>query len=148
MGRYMAGGDFIEFQHVSKDFPLAGNRRERLHALVDVNLSIERGEFISVVGASGSGKTTLLKLISGIFTPTHGEVLIKGEPVHQLRRDTGNVFQTPILFPWRTVLRNILLPIEIIRGDVTREAEKRGGSHAGSTRSAHTRAANAKSRRT
>lgn len=110
---------FIQFLHVSKEFPLAGNRKQRILALDDLNLSVGRGEFVSIVGASGSGKTTMLKLISGILSPTAGQVLIAGEPVHQLRRDTGNVFQKPILLPWRTVTANILLPVEVIRGEVT-----------------------------
>jgi len=116
---------FIEFQGVSKSFPLKTSRREMLNVLSNINLSIDKGEFVSIVGASGSGKTTILKLISGITEPTNGTVLINGVPVHNLRRDTGNVFQKPILLPWRTVLKNILLPVEVIRNEITREDERR-----------------------
>jgi len=96
-----------------------------LNVLSNINLSIDKGEFVSIVGASGSGKTTILKLISGITEPTNGTVLINGVPVHNLRRDTGNVFQKPILLPWRTVLKNILLPVEVIRNEITRGDERR-----------------------
>jgi NitT/TauT family transport system ATP-binding protein len=111
-------GEYIRFDQVTKDFPLSGSRKQRVRALDGLSLGIRKGEFLSIVGASGSGKTTMLKLISGILKPTRGGVLIGGEPVHQLRRDTGNVFQKPILLPWRTVGQNILLPVEVIRGEV------------------------------
>lgn len=114
---------FIEFHNVSKSFPLKTNKRELLNVLSDINLSVNKGEFVSIVGASGSGKTTILKLISGIIQPTSGTVLIGGEAVNNLRRDTGNVFQKPILLPWRNVLKNILLPVEIIKNDISREDE-------------------------
>jgi len=109
---------FIEFSNVTKQFPLARNRKEAVKALSKLNLTVKKGEFVTIVGASGSGKTTLLKLISGIINPTSGKVLINGEPVHNLRRDTGNVFQTPTLLPWRTVLKNILLPVEVAHGEI------------------------------
>ena len=114
---------FIEFHNVSKSFPLKTNKRELLNVLSDINLSVNKGEFVSIVGASGSGKTTILKLISGIIQPTSGTVLIGGEAVNNLRRNTGNVFQKPILLPWRNVLKNILLPVEIIKNDISREDE-------------------------
>lgn len=112
---------YIEFNNVYKSYPLNTSRKEMLNALAKVNLSIEKGEFVSIVGASGSGKTTILKLISGIIQPTSGTVLIAGEAVHNLRRDTGNVFQKPILLPWRNVLKNVLLPVEVVREEISRE---------------------------
>ncbi len=111
---------YIEFNNVYKSYPLNNSRRKMLNALSKVNLSIEKGEFVSIVGASGSGKTTILKLISGIIQPTSGTVLIAGEAVHNLRRDTGNVFQKPILLPWRNVLKNVLLPVEVVREEISR----------------------------
>jgi NitT/TauT family transport system ATP-binding protein len=116
---------YIEFRNVSVSFPLKTSRNSVLNALVDINLRIGRGEFVSIVGASGSGKTTMLKLISGILSPTAGTVLVGGEQVQNLRRDTGNVFQKPILLPWRSVLKNILLPVEVVRGEVTAKDVKR-----------------------
>jgi NitT/TauT family transport system ATP-binding protein len=121
----MSDNNFIQFINVTKSFPLKRSKREEIKVLEDINLSVKRGEFLSIVGASGSGKTTMLKLISGILSPTEGTVLINGEPVHNLRRDTGNVFQKPILLPWRDVLRNILLPVEIVKGQVTEEDVER-----------------------
>lgn len=107
----MSDERFIEFNNVTKTFPLARNRKEVITVLSGLDLQVQRGEFITIVGASGSGKTTMLKLISGIIQPTEGTVSIGDEPVHRLRRDTGNVFQKPILLPWRNVLHNILLPV-------------------------------------
>jgi NitT/TauT family transport system ATP-binding protein len=108
---------FIEFNGVTKRFLLSG--KESITVLSDLDLSVGRGEFYTIVGASGSGKTTMLKLIAGILKPTSGTVRIGGESVQRLRRDTGNVFQKPILLPWRNVLQNILLPVEIIRSEIT-----------------------------
>ncbi len=116
---YDMSGAFIELSNVTKQFPLARNKKEAVKALSNLNLTVDKGEFVTIVGASGSGKTTLLKLISGIINPTSGRVLINGEPVHNLRRDTGNVFQKPTLLPWRAVLKNILLPVEVARGEIT-----------------------------
>lgn len=120
-----ADEQFIQFNRVTKVFPLRTSRRRAVTALSGVNLSVRRGEFVSIVGASGSGKTTILKLISGIVRPTEGEVLIGGEEVQNLRRDTGNVFQKPILLPWRNVLKNILLPVEVVKGEALPEDRER-----------------------
>ncbi len=117
--------DFIQFINVSKVFPLTRKRKEGIKALSNINLSIKRGEFVTIVGASGSGKTTMLKLISGILKPTKGTVLIRGAPVQNLRRDIGNVFQKPTLLPWRNVLKNILLPVEVIKGEIKKQDTER-----------------------
>jgi len=119
------GLPYIEFRNVSMSFPLKTSRKAVLNVLAGINLRIQKGEFVSIVGASGSGKTTMLKLISGILQPTRGKVLINGKPVENLRRDTGNVFQKPILLPWRSVLKNILLPVEVIRNEITWEDRDR-----------------------
>jgi NitT/TauT family transport system ATP-binding protein len=110
---------FIEFKGVTKTYPLTGTRNDRLTVLSGLDMQVARGEFFTIVGASGSGKTTMLKLISGVIQPTSGSVRIGGEAVYRLRRDTGNVFQKPILLPWRNVLQNILLPVEVIRGEIS-----------------------------
>ena len=116
---------FIEFINVSMNFPLRKRKGEMINVLSNINLKIEKGEFVTIVGASGSGKTTMLKLISGILTPTEGMILVNGRPVNKLRRETGNVFQKPTLLPWRTVIKNILLPVEIIKGEVKKEDKSR-----------------------
>jgi NitT/TauT family transport system ATP-binding protein len=115
----MSDEAFIEFSGVTKQYPLSGRRHESLTVLSNLDLRVARSEFFTIVGASGSGKTTVLKLIAGIIQPTSGRVVIGGEPVHRLRRDTGNVFQRPILLPWRNLVQNVLLPVEVIRGEIT-----------------------------
>ena len=86
-----------------------------LPALTNVNLEVERGAFISVVGPSGGGKTTLLKAIGGLLEPTSGTIMVDGvsPPEAQRRKALGFVFQDPSLLPWRTVLQNIELPLHL-----------------------------------
>lgn len=84
-----------------------------LMALRDVNLDIAPGEFISFVGPSGCGKSTLLNVVAGLDEPSHGQVLFRGEPVRAPSRHIGVMFQSPVLFAWRTILDNVLLPVEI-----------------------------------
>jgi NitT/TauT family transport system ATP-binding protein len=85
-----------------------------LVALEDVSFSVEAGEFVTLVGPSGCGKSTLLKIVGGLVDRTGGDVVVKGEPVLGPRRDIGIMFQTPVLFDWRTTLENVLLPTEIL----------------------------------
>ncbi|HEX7919874.1 MAG TPA: ABC transporter ATP-binding protein [Bradyrhizobium sp.] len=84
-----------------------------LLALHDVDLEIRGGEFVAVVGPSGCGKSTMLRVVAGLIPPGSGEVWIGDSRVHGTRRDIGIVFQSPVLFPWRTVLENVLLPIDV-----------------------------------
>jgi NitT/TauT family transport system ATP-binding protein/taurine transport system ATP-binding protein len=84
-----------------------GKDKKATPALVDVDLTVEPGEFVCLVGSSGCGKTTLLKLIGGFFTPTEGSVEINGTPVAGPGSDRGMVFQAPTLFPWLTVRGNV-----------------------------------------
>ena len=95
-----------------------------LQALDQINFSIDREQFVCVVGPSGSGKSTLIRVLAGLLTPTKGEVILDGIPVKEPRLGVGIVFQKANLMPWRTVLRNITLPLEINRFD-QREAAKR-----------------------
>ncbi|MDB5415601.1 MAG: transporter ATP-binding protein [Rubritepida sp.] len=90
-----------------------GSRRGSVAALEDIGITARPGEFIAVVGPSGCGKSTLLKLISGLLQPTQGVVRLNGKPVTGPSPEVGVVFQSPLLMPWRNVLANILLPIEI-----------------------------------
>ncbi len=82
-------------------------------ALKDVSFSVADGEFVAVVGPSGCGKTTLLKILSGMLARSSGEVVLRGKPIEGPSRDVGVVFQAPILLPWRTVLQNLMIPVEI-----------------------------------
>jgi NitT/TauT family transport system ATP-binding protein len=90
-------------------------RAGTVEALRDIDLKIEQGEFVAVVGRSGCGKSTLLRLVAGLLPPTSGEIQVAGERVTKARRDIALLFQRPALLPWRTVLDNVLLPAEIFR---------------------------------
>jgi NitT/TauT family transport system ATP-binding protein len=85
-------------------------------ALSDVNLDIEKGEFVSFIGPSGCGKTTLLRVIADLEQPTAGSVTVNGTSPGEARvnRSYGYVFQAPALFPWRTIDRNVAMPLEIM----------------------------------
>jgi NitT/TauT family transport system ATP-binding protein len=99
-------------------------RGQRFAALRDVSLEVQAGEFISLVGASGCGKTTLLRIVDGLVPPSRGEVLVNGKVVTKPGPDRGFVFQQDALFPWRTVLDNILFGLEV-QGKVKRDARAR-----------------------
>lgn len=87
-----------------------------VHALSKVDLEIGKGEFVSFIGPSGCGKTTFLRVMADLETPTAGRVVINGMTPREARRQRayGYVFQAPALFPWRTVARNVALPLEIM----------------------------------
>jgi NitT/TauT family transport system ATP-binding protein len=93
-------------------------------ALEEMNLDVSDNEFITIVGQSGCGKSTLLRLVSGLLAPTTGNIELAGRPVIGPRSDVGIVFQSAVLLPWRTVLENVLLPIEFLKLD-TRKYEAR-----------------------
>ena len=108
----------LELSHISM---LYSRRAQRFVALRDVSLQIGAGEFISIVGASGCGKTTLLRIVDGLISPTRGDVRVDGRPVTRPGPDRGFVFQQDALFPWRTVLDNIVFGLEV-QGRSKREA--------------------------
>ena len=87
-----------------------------VHALSHVSLGIEKGDFVSLIGPSGCGKTTLLRVIADLEHPTHGVLSINGMTPEEarLKRAYGYVFQAPALYPWRTIGKNIALPLEIM----------------------------------
>ena len=97
-------------RNLGKTFP---NRDSALVALQDINLSLTPQEFLCIVGPSGCGKTTLLKLLAGLMPPSEGQVYFEGEPLLRPRKRIGFVFQQANLMPWRTVLENIRLPLEL-----------------------------------
>jgi NitT/TauT family transport system ATP-binding protein len=86
-------------------------------ALRDINLDVRPGEFLSFVGPSGCGKSTLLNVMAGLLPASHGKVRFNGARIDSPQRDIGMMFQTSVLFPWRTVLENVLMPIEIFGWD-------------------------------
>jgi NitT/TauT family transport system ATP-binding protein len=91
--------------------------KARLHALDDIELEVRENEFITLVGRSGCGKSTLLRIVAGLLRATAGEVRVLGSPVAGPRRDVSLMFQRSALLPWRTVLDNVLLPVEILNLD-------------------------------
>ncbi len=104
----------FEVEGLYKVFPTdAGS----VMALRDVHLDVRPGEFLSFVGPSGCGKSTLLNIIAGLLPATHGEVRFKGQAISEPSRDIGMMFQTSVLFPWRTILQNVLMPVEIFGWD-------------------------------
>ena len=84
-----------------------------LHALERVSFNVAPEEFVCIVGPSGSGKTTVLRLLAGLLQPTRGDVRVEGQSLSEPRRRTGFVFQQANLMPWRTVVDNIALPLEM-----------------------------------
>jgi NitT/TauT family transport system ATP-binding protein len=101
----------IQVDNVSQTF--VGRRGASVDALRNINLEVEQGEFVAVVGRSGCGKSTLLRLIAGLLPVTSGQISIAGTQVTRALRDVAMMFQRPALLPWRSVLDNVLLPVEI-----------------------------------
>ena len=100
-----------------------------VHALKDVNLQIDKGDFVSFIGPSGCGKTTFLRCIAGLETPTGGTLTVNGLTPEEARksRSYGYVFQAAGLYPWRTIAGNIKLPLEIMdfpKQDMDKRVEK------------------------
>ena len=95
-------------------------------ALQDIDLEIGKGEFISLIGPSGCGKSTLLRIVGDITEPSAGKVVVNGKPARRARldRDYGIVFQSPVLYDWRTVAKNIALPLEMLGWDRARRARR------------------------
>jgi len=101
-----------------------------VHALADIDLDIEEGEFVALIGPSGCGKTTLMRVIADLEHISAGQVLVNGVSPHEarLKRSYGYVFQAPALFPWRTVLANVTLPLQI-QGKSKAEAKRIAMEH-------------------
>ena len=93
-------------------------------ALDKVSFDIETGNFVSIVGPSGCGKSTLLKIVSGLLPASSGKVSVNGNPVDQPLENVGMVFQAPVLLKWRSVLGNILLPVEFAKLDIASHTQK------------------------
>ncbi len=113
--------DYIKVENVTKQF---GNGVNATLALRDVSLTIQPGEFVSLIGPSGCGKSTLLRLIGDLLPPTQGAIHVKDKTPQQARldRDYGIIFQSPVLYDWRTVAKNVQLPLEIMgAGKIERE---------------------------
>lgn len=98
--------------------------RNKVVALEQISLSLSKGSFSSVIGSSGCGKSTLLKIMAGLIPPSIGRVTLQDQAVTGPRRDIGMMFQQATLFPWRTTIENIVLPIEIRDGRSAAETAK------------------------
>lgn len=100
---------YIELNNVCKGY---GSGDSRSEVLADINLQIEEGEFVAIVGYSGTGKTTLMNLLAGLEMPDTGEILVGGEKVQGPSADRGLVFQNYSLLPWLTAAGNVALAVD------------------------------------
>src|SRR5712691_3817049 len=124
----LAPDAMVVYEDVSKFFPVRvrpgqKDRPELMVALDRVNATVRKGEFITLLGPSGCGKTTLLRLTAGLLTADEGRITIEGAPVSQPRKDACTVFQNFGLLPWRTVMGNVVFPLEIDDVSVTERRE-------------------------
>ncbi|MDJ0744086.1 MAG: ABC transporter ATP-binding protein [Xenococcaceae cyanobacterium MO_167.B27] len=101
----------LELSNLYKEF---FTKKGTVVALKDINMHVETGEFVCVVGASGSGKSTLLRLIAGLDFPTAGEITVDGAPVTGPGADRGMVFQKYTLYPWMTVQKNVEFGLKLL----------------------------------
>ncbi|MCL2170461.1 MAG: ATP-binding cassette domain-containing protein, partial [Defluviitaleaceae bacterium] len=103
-------GAIVELKNISMNYH---SKEGEVAAVADVCLEIHGGEFVSIVGPSGCGKSTLLSIISGLLQPSGGEVLVNGAAPKGCASQIGYMFQKDHLLPWRTILSNVLLGLEI-----------------------------------
>jgi len=113
---------FIQVQNVSKRY--SSRLGDMVEAIDHVSFTVAHGEFISLVGPSGCGKTTLLNILGGLLPATEGFVRFDGLPPGASRPGLGVVFQDAVLLPWRTVLQNVLLPVEVTHREARAGKEK------------------------
>src|SRR6202048_1571298 len=110
--RAASGQPGIQLSGVSKIYR---SRDGDVPSLRPLDFHINAGEFFVVVGPSGCGKSTLLKMISGLLPPSSGEIFVEGEAVTKPHGNVGIVFQNSLLLPWRNILNNVMLPIDMKR---------------------------------
>lgn len=112
---------FLELRNVSKGY---GEGSNRVEVLKDINLTIEEGEFIAIVGFTGSGKTTLISLIAGLIEPDEGEILLNGKKISGPGPDRGVVFQNYSLLPWLSVYSNVGLAVDQVFPDMPKKEKE------------------------
>ena len=117
----MTDAQVVSIRGLSKVFPRGG-----VTALEGIDLEVSQGEFISLIGPSGCGKSTLLRIVGDLVRPTAGDITVNGKTPHQARldRDYGIVFQDAVLYDWRTVAKNIALPLEMMGWERSRRAQR------------------------
>ena len=104
--------DFISINNLTKSYQTA---HETITAIEDISFNVKRGEFITMAGPSGCGKSTLLHILADLLEPTQGTVKVRYERTEKNQlSDLGLVFQQATLFPWRSVIDNILFPLELL----------------------------------
>ena len=115
---------FINISNVHKQY--ADKNNHQVDILKDINLGIDKGEFVSILGPSGCGKSTLLSIVAGLTGATSGEVLVDGKRVEKPGKDRGMVFQQAALFPWLNVIENVIFPLkkEMTKKQAESEARK------------------------
>jgi len=113
---------FVDLDRVSLRY---GEDGEGTLALHGATLKVGLGEFVAVVGPSGCGKSTLMKVVTGLWPPTAGSVVVSGQEVTGPLSITGMAFQNATLLPWRTTLENVMLPLEIVRPHCSRLKRER-----------------------
>lgn len=111
-GAHAGQQPMIQAQMLSKTY---SGRTASILALKELDFEIARGQFISVIGQSGCGKSTLLKILAGLIPYSSGSLVMNGHSVRGPSSECAVVFQSPVLLPWRTVLENVLLPVEFKR---------------------------------
>lgn len=112
---------FLELSDVCKGY---GPPHKRTEVLADINLAIDQGEFVAIVGQSGAGKTTLVSLIAGLLAPDAGSITLGGRAINGPGTDRGVVFQNYSLLPWLTVFDNVLLAVDQAHADWSREQRR------------------------
>jgi NitT/TauT family transport system ATP-binding protein len=105
-----SGREMIAVRQLSKIY---GTPAAQVVALQGIDFTVTEGELVVVVGPSGCGKSTLLRILAGLQPATEGNAYLTGSPIDRPRRDIGVVFQSPVLFPWRSVLGNAMLPVDV-----------------------------------
>jgi sulfonate transport system ATP-binding protein len=111
----------VKIEHVSKSFRVESGE---IHAVHDVSLTVESGEFLTLLGPSGCGKSTLLRLLAGLDTPDIGDLIVEGDRIRKPSIERGIVFQDHRLLPWLSVSENVALSLHTIPGSATEKAKQ------------------------
>src|SRR5438876_10322911 len=114
--------NLVDLDRVSMRY---GEDDEGTLALHRTTLKVRTGEFVAVVGPSGCGKSTLMRVVTGLWPATAGRVVVGGKEVTAPLSFAGMAFQNPTLLPWRTTLKNVMLPLEIVQPHAARLARER-----------------------